>query len=351
MPSPLNIGGKTYARLPGRAKRLFGFFTNEKQRLYVGDDHLFVATTSYYYERYKRFYLADIQSLTIQKSAAGAVLNVVLGAIAGIFATIAAAGYAGQWDPAAQATLAVIAGFFLGTVLVNTAFGPTCQCHILTAVHEESLHCLGRLYTAQRVVEYLRAVIEGVQGAAGDMTDSTASASQRVERAADRREIASMLRKDSGRLHMALFSFLIFAALVSSAGLYYRSGISIVVYVAPSIVALGLALAAAIRQRDTDIPRSVRTVVWVALATNGLAAALHFYASIFEDAFGQGINPEAEQIAGVLRVGFAVTANALSAAANIVTGPAGLYSMRIWRRAAAVQDEQRRVAAEESGGT
>ena len=147
-------------------------------------------------------------------------LNVVLGAIAGP-ATFAVTATPNN-GPAAQATLAVIAGSFVGTVLVNTAFGPTCRCHILTAVHEEPLHCLGRLYTAQRVVEYLRAVIEGVQGPAGDMSDGTASTAQRVERAADRREIASIQRKDSGRLHAALFVALLVDALLGTIVIFAR---------------------------------------------------------------------------------------------------------------------------------
>ncbi len=338
--------GQTYQRLPGRAKRLFGFFVNDRQRLFLGGDHLLVSTTSYNYERYKRFYLADVQSLTIQKTAGGAVLNVVLGALACLFAVFALATYNGA-DAAPLYILGVIAGIFVAGMLVNTAFGPTCQCHILTAVHEEPLPCLGRLYTAQRVVEYLRGVIEGVQGSAAGMAAEGAGVAQRVERAVERRELASLQRADSGRLHMALFLFQLLAAMTGAAGLYFRTEVPAGVYMLPPFLSLALAVAAAIRQRDSDVPGAVRTAAWAAVATNCVVVFMYFYASIFEQDLWQGANAETEQVAGALRYGMSLVANGVNGLVNGICGGVGMFYVRIWRGAVAVQAEQQRITEEE----
>lgn len=333
-----------YHRLPGRAKRSFGFFVNEKQRLYLGDDHLLAATNSYNYERYKRFYLADIQSLTVQKTGAGAVLNFILGVIAGLFGTLAVAGLVNQWDPAAQITLLIFGGLFLGLLLINTAFGPTCQCHILTAVNEEPLYCLGRLYTAQRVVEYLRAVVEGVQGTAGNIADTTA---QRVERAADAREAAAMIRKDSGQLHFALFVVLIVDALLGTVFIFLRDSFPIWVSFVTNIVIVTLVIAAAIRQQDSDIPRAVRTPLWVALAFNMVLLSIGMYIAVIVQVMSQ--TPDAPG-AQALQSGFLVVGNVVNLVFNLSTGAYGLHSLRIWRRAVSAQAEQHRIATEQGGG-
>lgn len=337
MSTVVSATGQTYYRLPGRAKRLFALFINERQRLFLGDDHLLIATSTYYYERYKRFYLADIQALTIQKSAAGAVLNLALGTIAGLFAAMALTSYMNQLDAAVQIVCIVIAGIFLGGLLINTAFGPTCQTHVLTAVHEEPLHCLGRLYTAQRVVEYLREVIENVQGAVGDLSGAAESAAASVERAADRRQTSAMLRRDSGLLHLALFSYLIIDAVLCVVGLYFRSRFPVPPFLVVSFVAVCLALAAAVRQRDTDVPRTIRAAVWAALVSNVIIAFMYFYAAIYDEAGAFGLAAEAQRIFNTMTTGFALLGNGLGAIANILTGSLGLYYIQVWRRATAAQ--------------
>jgi hypothetical protein len=332
--------------LPGRAKRAFGLFTNDRQRLYLGDDHLFVTTTSYYYERYKRFYLADIQSLTIQKTAAGAILNVVLGLVAGLFAMLAATGYALQWDPGAQIFMVIVAGAFLGVALVHTAFGPTCQCHILTAVHEEPLFCLGRLYTALRVVEYLRTAIEAAQGTVGEMADATAVPAQRIERAAAVRDSALMLRKDTGQLHLALFIMLIIDAILGGVVALFRDSIPSGLALVSNITIITLLLAAAIRQRTSDVPREVRASLWVAMVFNVVMISINMYISVFLQALQQ--TPDADAIAAIQTVHLTV-GNGINFVVNSATGLFGLYFWRLWRRAVSAQAEQQRIASEESG--
>ncbi len=167
-----------YQLLPGRAKRSFGMFVNEKQRLWLASDHLLVTTQNYLTERYKRFYLNDIQAITIQKSMTGVVLNIVLLVFAGIFGLLVVTGILNAWDGVLVTFLGIIGGIFLFVSLIHTLFGPTCRCHVLTAIHEEPLYCLGRMYTAQRVVEQLRIAVEGVQGTLAEHPQESAPEQQ-----------------------------------------------------------------------------------------------------------------------------------------------------------------------------
>jgi len=153
-----------YRALPGRAKRMFGLFVSDKQRLWLADDHILLVTQSYLTERYKRFYLNDIQAISIQHSTNGAIINVILLVLAGIMLALLLAAYSNGWSIGLQGFFGLVAGIMLLIALIHSLFGPTCDCHILTAIHEEPLYCLGRLNTARRVVEELRAAIESAQG-------------------------------------------------------------------------------------------------------------------------------------------------------------------------------------------
>lgn len=330
-----------YVPLPGRAGRAFSLA--ERQRLYMGTDHVMLTTRSFASERYNRFYLADIQSLTIQKTSAGAVLNMVLLSVAGLFATFAAAGYINEWDAGAVTMMTVVAAVFGGLAVLNTAFGPTCQCHVLTAVHEEPLYCLGRLWTAQRVIEYLRAMVEGVQGATGAIADTAA---QRVERAADARETAAAVRRESGRLHTALFAALIVYALLGAVFMYYGETVSPEVPLMCGVAVTGLAIVAVVRQRGSDVPERVRTPVWIAFGSNMFLLAASMYVSVFIQAFRQ--TPDME-VPESFEIAYMTIANAVNLVVNSATGLFGLYAVRVWRNAAAIEAEQRRVADEEGG--
>ena len=333
-----------YQPLPGKTGRVL-----EEQRLFLAEDHLLVTTRSINRETYKRFYLADIQAITIQKTSDGVVANVFLGSLAGLFGVLALNGVLNAWPVFAQIVFTIIAAVFLGCTMLNSAFGPTCRCHILSAVHEEPLRCLGRLYTAQRVVSYLKAVIEGVQGTAGDMSGDGAIVAQRVDREAERRLLNATQRAEEGNWHLALFGFLIVSAITGALGLFFRYRIPTGVYMVPSFVAMALALVAVIRQRDSDVPGSLRTITWFALGTNCAVAALYLYAATLDQVAAQPVyEDDMQQFFGSIGVGFTFIANAVCAVANFILGPLGLYAISVWRRATAVRSEQQRVSEEES---
>jgi len=171
-----------YRKLSGRAKRNFGLVVNDKQRLWLGEDHILLITLRSLTERYKRFYFNDIQALTLQKTPSGAILNTILLILAAIMAIIIAAGIFNGWPSPAYIVPALIGFIMLLGAVINTVLGPTCSCHLLTAIHEEPLFCLGRINTAQKVIEELRVIVENVQGITE--TDATSQAQPMSEYAA-----------------------------------------------------------------------------------------------------------------------------------------------------------------------
>jgi hypothetical protein len=127
--------------------------------LWTGADHLLSIEWKVFSEDYKRFYYGDIQALAARRTDLGKIVNFILGFLGGLFLvlTIRAQG-------AGTVVLGLFAGFFLVALLINWWRGPTCVCHLHTAVQKEKLPSLGRLKNHRKAMERLRPLIEGVQG-------------------------------------------------------------------------------------------------------------------------------------------------------------------------------------------
>lgn len=130
-----------------------------RSRLFLGKDHLLSVDSARYTEEYKRFYFRDIQAITIRQTGTGKIINVVLGvlAIPPLVATLATAGgFRIFW--------AIVTSVFLVFLLANTLSGPTCTCHMRTAVQTEELPSLRRLRRARKVLARLRPFLTAEQG-------------------------------------------------------------------------------------------------------------------------------------------------------------------------------------------
>ena len=143
----------SYRRLPGLGSSAF-----EQSRLYLGPDHLLLVTSSGFTESYRRFYLRDIQAITLRKSVRGQVWNGIWG-----FLTLMGAIIAFQLSGAAMFVWFGIAGIFLALLLVNFGRGPTCLCQVRTAVQTRPLPPLNRLRRARKVIAQLRPAIAAAQ--------------------------------------------------------------------------------------------------------------------------------------------------------------------------------------------
>ncbi len=274
---------KEYQRLPGRKRTLSGTST-----LWLGTDHLLRVDSHSYAEDYKRFYYRDIQSIVLlptqrRRSAlriwatislALLLLSVYLRGDWGIFPGILAAA---------------------GALMLARAWlrGPTCECHLQTAVQKEILPSLNRLRTALKAFSALQARIETVQGKLSPEFFQTASPDrsagfvspppQRIFEAPVHASLSStqaqlLLPHSSGAVHAVLFSLLLFDAAVQAADLAWNH---VVLTVAGVLIYLGVAMLvifALIQQSRADIGHFLR---WPVLAGLGYVCVSFILGSVY----------------------------------------------------------------------
>jgi len=173
-----NATAPNYQRLPGTGFRrlvpgwailllffVMGIFAlllqGRRVRLYLGDDHLLSVDWDGGKESYKRFRYDDIQALVMLRTKDAMILNAFAGTLTAVLFLLAA----GMANEAPAMWFFVIMGsLFLAILIGNLIAGPTCKCHLRTAVQVEELVSLSRLKHAERALELLRQRIAAVQG-------------------------------------------------------------------------------------------------------------------------------------------------------------------------------------------
>jgi hypothetical protein len=146
----------TYVKLPGVGHQI-GSYT----RLYRGADHLLQVSSVTFSESYKRFYFRDIQAFIVIRT------NDWL-AVIGLFLLLALllTGLAmGVGDSAGSVVLGGCAGLMLVLALIVGVRGPSCRCHVRTAVQTEKLPSLNRLRRAEKILAELTPLIAAAQEA------------------------------------------------------------------------------------------------------------------------------------------------------------------------------------------
>ena len=145
---------KVYRRLPGRTSGFLSY-----GRLWLGPDHLLFVRTAFFAEEYKRFYFRDIQAIVTRRTELREILNAGFAFVAIVFGVMSI-----FTDSGWQAFLLVMTAGFFVALIVNWLRGPTCVCHVRTAVQSEELSPLKRFRMARKVIERLRPDIEKAQG-------------------------------------------------------------------------------------------------------------------------------------------------------------------------------------------
>jgi hypothetical protein len=158
---------KEYQRLtPARSRTTFV----SRSSLWLGKDHLLCIDSSGYTETYKRFYFRDIQTVIIVISKRRVVWNWVLGPLTAIFLVLLLGSLPYTGSTGSNSNLGEIVFFaFLGFIfalplLINNILGPSCVCHLRTAVQIEELPPLNRLRRARKALNRLRPFMVAAQG-------------------------------------------------------------------------------------------------------------------------------------------------------------------------------------------
>ena len=275
---------KEYRQLPGRGfrKRSMIEVSRTLCSLWLGQDHLLnIDSMGGYSEDYKRFYYRDIQAILIRKTTTGRTINIVLASFAALFIL---AGLP-DMDIAWRVFWFFMAGMMLTFLLINWARGPTCVCHLRTAVQTEELPSLNRLRTARKALRLLVPRVEAAQGSLAT-EEVTAQMQELVMRTAEGgpgggyataygaagalSQPPVPLARYQSRAHTVLFSLLLVEA-ARQAGHIFASHMALVLLEMLLVAAISITLVVAlIKQQQTDLSASVRRVTWGVVGLVGI---------------------------------------------------------------------------------
>lgn len=151
-----------YVKLPGVGHQI-GSYT----RLYRGADHLLQVSSVTFSENYKRFYFRDIQAFIIVRTNDWLVVIGLLLMLALLLTGLAV----GVGDSVGSIVSGGFAALLLVLALIVGLRGPSCRCHVRTAVQTEKLPSLNRLRRAEKILAELAPLIAAAQEPMPSATD------------------------------------------------------------------------------------------------------------------------------------------------------------------------------------
>jgi hypothetical protein len=161
------------------------FFPFVSWSLWQGPDHLLWVSSSFFKERYRRFYYNDIQSIILQRTGNHWIWTCVWGALALLFGIIASAVSGTAY---VSGTFSVI---FLAALLTNILMGPSCNVFLQTAVQLQRISSLRRVRTANKALEKIKVLVNSKQGAWQKEISVAAQNNSAPSRTHDRSESAT----------------------------------------------------------------------------------------------------------------------------------------------------------------
>lgn len=260
---------REYRRLPGGGIKRGSFFafTAIRSNLWAGSDHLLLVSSTGFTEEYRRFYYRDIQAFLVRKTGRGAAWSFISAAVLALLALLAFTRAPISRDGFFWFWTLFLGIPFLIVLLVNLLKGPTCVCHIQTAVSREELPSLARMRTARKALAIVRPLIEAAQGRL--TREEIASRSEALLRqpgqegapAAGARGPAAA-NGYGGAVHEVLAYVLIIDGLMSGVSYFVRS---ITVGILGSVLSLVVAVtivAALAKQHGSGLGKGLRGVTW-----------------------------------------------------------------------------------------
>lgn len=276
-----------YRRLSGKERKLFALFNAQIFRLLLAEDCVMHVRSTTYTESVKRFYLKDIQAITVCRTKTGARLNLLFVILMVVFPLLAALGFHLIDENEEVVSLLIVGGIGLAVpaswLVANIVKGPTCVCRLYTAVQMEEVVALCRLRRAQRAIETLKPLIEAAQGALspedlGTQEDGAVelhAAQHAVPRGTIDLGSQQPLRHDSGHLHLAAFLMLLIVAGLAAMEVFFPSPLKDIADTMGFDAAVILAVLALLRQRHSDLPSGVKTGAWAALIALAVGFSMH----------------------------------------------------------------------------
>lgn len=182
-----------------------------RYRLYAGNDHFLQVRKMPYSETYRRFFFSDIQAISLSRTNSGFFTAGILCFLAAYFGLLAILGYVLPYMEVLIYIGGICCGISLVILMVHVALGPTCKCHVYTAVQREPLMALARINQAKRTVALMEAAIREAQGPL-DVVDAEAGPGRILRPAAHRRADNGSVRRPTAaqvRREMTVFFWLL----------------------------------------------------------------------------------------------------------------------------------------------
>jgi len=160
----------------------------------------------------------------------------------------------------------------------NTLLGPTCVCRLHTAVQVEDVVALRRLRAAQRAIAIVKPLIEAAQGRLADEDLAAYPGGDAEVRASAHARTATYLpgtpalaqsagrRSDNGRVHVALFFTFFLVAVDAFVEIFHQNTADRIVSLLCLFLVIALAVAALVRQRNSDLPAGIKNLTRVGVA-------------------------------------------------------------------------------------
>jgi hypothetical protein len=249
---------KPYKRLPGKKKNFLGGINT----LWLGADHMLSIDSKRVSEDYKRFYYTDIQSVVTRKTIHGKIQNLFLGLFC-VLLTLLAAIIGGSW----VIFFGIMAGLFLLILLFNCLLGPTCECHLKTAVQTEKLPSLNRLKYTRKAMDSLRPLIEKAQGTLTPeaIEEKVLKETRQATSPSAARKAGKVLRHAHGSFHKILFRLLLAWGLFAGIFIFYNH-VAVTLLSSATTMATGVfVIIALVKQHESDMKDSVRAITWTTL--------------------------------------------------------------------------------------
>ncbi len=250
--------------------------------LWQGPDHMLSAETVMATESYRRFYFREIQAISVQKTGMYHVYSFIFG-LPGALALMM--GTMGNTWPQPCLVFSAMAGLL---VSINLLRGPTCVCHIRTAVQNVKIRALVRMRRLDKILAQVKPLIAEAQAHLPTDTYSPAALKAvppTTPAAPDRRVASAEPSPATGpvatRLHQILFGALVIQALLAGVDFLVSNllyGIFETLFATGVMIVTVVALA---RQADSGINATAKRFTWATLALVCFELAVGYAASIW----------------------------------------------------------------------
>ena len=251
-----------YRQLTGKRRRLHMF-----TQLFLGPDHLLLVRSSRFEERYQRFFFKDIQALVVTGLPSRTWLQSSMGVLAGAIFLLALTLVP---NPALRGLLGMLGVFPAVIALVDYFRGERCNMMLKTAVSNEPLPPVSRMFIAKLVISRLKPAIEQAQQ--GEWTPGMTPASGPPVMAP-----RPVNPAPAARLVTALFALVTLDALIYVAARLTRRNEVLILLLYTVFTEIVLAIAS-LRRRGDD-PR------WILFSLSGVVAVC----AVLDIVFGLGL--------------------------------------------------------------